>query len=288
MGRLSLGSPQPSAQLLEEEGRAVSGAQEEEGVHHRNVDALVEEVHREDHVDLACGEVGQGRATFVVWGVGPHRDRRDAGLVEDAGHESGVVDADAKAQRAHGSAGFHALIEAGYHLLRPEVVGRELVRKSAHVVAAPSRPGDVAQVEAVVDAVVGEGREVLLVDGVPHAEFGGNPVVEPVKDGEAVAAFGRRRQSKKLHRLHVVENGVVGRSLGVMELVDDHDIEVAWVEVPEASRVQALDRGEDVVEPVRPITAHPQLAKGCVTQGVSERADGLREDLLAMRDEQQA
>ena len=70
-GCLSLGAAQASAQLLEEEGWAVGGAEEEEGVHYRDVDAFVEEVHREDHVDHACGEVGQGGAAFVVWGVGP-------------------------------------------------------------------------------------------------------------------------------------------------------------------------------------------------------------------------
>ena len=73
-GGLALGAAQASAELLEEEGGAVGGAEQEEGVHHRDVDALVEEVYREDHVDLACGEVGQGDAAFVVWGVGPDGD----------------------------------------------------------------------------------------------------------------------------------------------------------------------------------------------------------------------
>ena len=59
-------------------------------------------------------------------------------------------------------------------------------------------PGDVAQVEAVVDAVVGEGGEVLLVDGVPDSEFGGYAVVEPVEDGEAVASLGGGGEAEEL------------------------------------------------------------------------------------------
>ncbi len=124
-GCLSLGAAQASAQLLEEEGWAVGGAEEEEGVHHRDVDAFVEEVDGEDHVDLACGEVGQGGAAFVVWGVGPDGDGWDAGFVEDAGHESGVGDVHAEAEGAHGADVFHSLDESGDHLFRPGVVGGE-------------------------------------------------------------------------------------------------------------------------------------------------------------------
>ena len=73
-------------------------------------------------------------------------------------------------------------------------------------------PWDVAQVEAVVDAVVGEGGEVLLVDGVPDSEFGGDAVVEPVEDGEAVASLGGGGEAEELGWLHVVEEGAVGRT----------------------------------------------------------------------------
>lgn len=52
-GGLSLGAAQASAQLLEEEGWAVGGAKEEEGVHHPDVDALVEEVDGEEELQNA-------------------------------------------------------------------------------------------------------------------------------------------------------------------------------------------------------------------------------------------
>ena len=56
------------------------------------------------------------------------------------------------------------------------------VAEGLDVVAAASAPRDVAQVEAVVDAEVEERREVLLVDGVPEAQLGGDAIVEPVQD----------------------------------------------------------------------------------------------------------
>ncbi|MEL7207732.1 MAG: DUF3427 domain-containing protein, partial [Actinomycetota bacterium] len=58
------------------------------------------------------------------------------------------------------------------------------------VVAAAPGPGDLPQVEAVVDAPVGERHQPVLVDGVPQPQLGRNPVVEPVQDVEPVAAFG--------------------------------------------------------------------------------------------------
>jgi hypothetical protein len=108
-----------------------------------------------------------------------------------------------------------------------------------------------------VDAVVGEGGEVLLVDGVPDSEFGRNPVVEPVEDGEAVASLGGGGEAEELGWLHVVEEGAVGGGFGVVELVDDDHVEVLGVEVGEAARVEALDGGEDVIEAVRAVAAYP-------------------------------
>ena len=64
------------------------------------------------------------------------------------------------------------------------------------VVAAAPAPRDVPQVEPVVDAVVGEGREAVLVDGVPQPQLGGDPVVEPVEDRQTVAALGSRGETK--------------------------------------------------------------------------------------------
>ncbi len=83
-----------------------------------------------------------------------------------------------------------------------------------------------AQVEAVVDAEVEERGEVLLVDGVPQAQLGGDAIVEPVQDRQAVAALGGGGQAEQLDRVEVVEHPLVRGGRGVVELVDDHDVEV--------------------------------------------------------------
>ena len=78
-------------------------------------------------------------------------------------------------------------VELLEHLARPDIVGGVEPVETLDVVAAAAPPGDVAQVEAVVDAVVDEGRQAVLVDGVPQAQLGGDAVVEPMR-----AAAGRR------------------------------------------------------------------------------------------------
>ena len=156
------------------------------------------------------------------------------------------------------------------------------------VVAPASLPGDVGQVEAVVDAEVHERRQLLLVDGVPEAQLGGDAVVEPVEDGQAVAALGGGGEAEQLDGGEVVEHLLVRRGGGVVELVDDHHVEVIGREVGQAAGVEALDRGEDVLEALRPGAADPLLAEGGVAQGVAEGGEALVEDLLAVGDEQQA
>ena len=58
-----------------------------------------------------------------------------------------------------------------------------------------------------MDAVVDEGREVLLLDRVPQPQLGRDPVVEPVQDRLPVAALRGRREPEQLARLEVEQRG---------------------------------------------------------------------------------
>ena len=156
------------------------------------------------------------------------------------------------------------------------------------VVALAAAPRDVGQVEPVVDAEVHERREPLLVDGVPQPQLGGDAIVEPVQDRQAVAAFRRGGEAEQLPGLHVVEQPAVRRRRRVVELVDDHHVEVIGREVVEVGGVEALDRGEDMVEVLRARAADPLLAERRVAQRMAKRGQALVEDLVAVRDEQQA
>ena len=83
-----------------------------------------------------------------------------------------------------------------------------------------------AQVGVVGDAEVVERAEQVALERVPQPQLGGDAAVEERADVGAVGAFGRRGEAEQLPRLEVVEEAPVGRGLGVVELVDDHDVEV--------------------------------------------------------------
>ena len=74
----------------------------------------------------------------------------------------------------------------------------------------------------------------------------------------------------------------------MMELVDDDHVEMGGFQRREAARIEALDRGENVLETIGAITADPKFAERGVAKAVTEGADALREDLFSMGDEEQA
>ena len=128
---------------------------------------------------------------------------------------------------------------------------------------------------------------MLLVDGVPESQFGGDAIVEPMQDRKPVASLGSCRQAEQLDGREMIEDPFVRRRRGVMELIDDDDVEVVRRECIEVDRVQTLDRREDVIEASRSCSADPLLTEGRIAQRVAERREALVKDLLAVGDEQQ-
>ncbi len=86
----------------------------------------------------------------------------------------------------------------------------------------------------------------------------------------------------------MVEQRLVRRRGGVVELVHDHDVEMRGVDVPNVGAAETLDRRKNVLEPLGPLAPDPLLAKGCVAQRVPERGTALVDDLLAVGNEQEA
>jgi hypothetical protein len=128
----------------------------------------------------------------------------------------------------------------------------------------------------------------MLVDGVPQPELGGDAMVEPVQDREAVAAFRRCRETEQLLRLHAVEELSIRRCCRVVELIDNDDIKMIGCKVVEVSGIETLNRRKDVFEMSRAGAADPLLAKRRVTQRIAEGGQALVKNLVSVRDEQQA
>ena len=128
-----------------------------------------------------------------------------------------------------------------HYQMDPRVISREDAFEGGDVVSLATAPWDAAQVEPVVNAEVRERREVLLIDCIPDPQLGGDSAVEVTEHVQPVCTLGRRRQAKQFDRLYMVEQRLVGRRGGVVELVHDYDVEVRRVDVPDVGTVQALD-----------------------------------------------
>jgi hypothetical protein len=87
--------------------------------------------------------------------------------------------ADAEAERPHGVDVVDLGGKLRDHQARPDVVGREQIRETIDVVPAAAAPGDLPEIEPVVNTVVNERGQPVLVDGVPEAQLGSDPVIEP-------------------------------------------------------------------------------------------------------------
>ena len=115
-------------------------------------------------------------------------------------------------------------------LAHPDVIRRVDVGEGAEVVSLSPLPRHLGQVKTIMNAEVGERHEVLLVDGVPHPQLGRDPSIEVPQHVEPVSSFGRGRETEQFDWRHVIEKRPVRPSGRVVELVDDDDVEVAWVE----------------------------------------------------------
>jgi hypothetical protein len=180
---------QAAAELLEEEGRALGRTEEEDGVDAGNVDAFVEQILREHHVDRGGAEVPQRGVANGLGGLGIDGDRGDALAREERRHELRVGDRDAEPEGAHGARVVDLVVDRAEDGGGADVIGGVELLEALDVVATGGEV-DAREVGAVVDAEVLERRDEALIEGVPQAQLGGDAAIEPAEDRLAVGALG--------------------------------------------------------------------------------------------------
>ena len=164
--RLSHQSTQPSPKLLQEKRRAICRAKQQQRVHGRYVDALIEEVDGEEHIDAPSGEICERSGPLLVWAVCPHRDRGDSRFPKHPRHEPRVLNAHAEAERSHPAWIVNARHDLCEHMSGPGVIRGQKIREPLDVVPSTAPPWHLTQIKPVVDAVVHERREPLLIDRI--------------------------------------------------------------------------------------------------------------------------
>ncbi len=201
------------------------GPEQQERVDVRDVQTFVEQVDGEEHVDLTPPQGFEGVAAVLGGGRPGHGERGDPRLGEALCHESGVADGDAESEPSHPAYVEHLVAKLPEHDAHARVVGRvdALQRRGVVVATAPLQR---RQVGRVGDSEVVEGAEQVGGQGIPQPQLCSGAPAEELADVDAVRALGRSRQPDQLLGLKVVEQAPVGRRLGVVELVDDDDVEM--------------------------------------------------------------
>ena len=229
---LVLRTPKSSSELLEEHQCALGRAEKENGVHFGDVHALVEQVHAEHDVDRAVAQVAERGLALVGGCVGRHGDRRQTTTHELVRHEPRVGDADAESQRPHGPR-VRKFVLNGLNDQRHSVLvtGVDILQRCDVVPA--TAPLDVRQVGAVVKAEVLERTEQAPLERVPQPQLHRNSTVEPLKDALAVGALRCCGEAKQNLGFQMIQQASIGRRGGVVELVDDDDVEGVGLNVVE-------------------------------------------------------
>ena len=109
---------------------------------------------------------------------------------------------------------------------------------------------------------------------------------EVLQNIEAVGPLGRGGQTEQNAGPDVVEEPLVARRGGVVELVDDNVVVAIGGQFVKRPALVALDRDEQVVELARLAAADQKVAEVRVAQNVAEGLEALLKQLLAVGNEE--
>ena len=137
-----------------------------------------------------------------------------------------------------------------------------------------------------------ERHEHAALDGLEEAQLGCGMAAEVAEDVASVHALRRSGQAEQDVRLVVGKEFLVRGGSGVVDFIDD-DVVIGIRRrlFPPFLRVKGLDGEKKVAEIVgrcRLVVADEERAEVLVAQDAAEAGEALREDFLAVRDEEQA
>ncbi len=266
---------------------ALGGPQEQHRVDLGDVEAFVEQIHREQNLQLAVAQAADLLGALVAGAGGIEGGGAQAGGHELAGHPVGVLHAHAEAQGPHRLQVGDLVGQFAQDQAQAGVVGGVEVGEGLGGVAVAA-PFDPRQVGAVVEAEVVEGAQEALVEGAPEAQFGGGAALEPMEDVLAAGALGGGGEAQQQDGLQVGQPALVAGGGGVVELIDDHHGEGVRRQVCRIQPSERLHRGEHMAPLAGALAIHQQLAEGAIAQHLAEGGEALLQDLAPVGHEQQA
>ena len=271
---------------MQEDDGGLGGAEHDDAVDGRDVDAFVEEVDDAEGVEVATLESSHALGSIAGAGRGEDGLNANAALGEPARGEAGMLDGAAEDEGAGAGVLAPGAPQALHALLGLRGGGE------SRGVEAAVLPGDVRVVDVVAHAVVGEGDEAASLDGEAEVGAIGDEVVEQAEDVAGVATVRGRREAEQEAGLESLEDAAVGGGVGVVGLVEDDVVEGLGGDAGEVvGSAELLDGGDDdggVV--LHEVAGAPADGSGLVRVGehAAEGAGGLGQELFAVGEEEHA
>ena len=290
---LARSQAQTSSQLLEEDGERLRRTQEEHRVDLGDIDTLVVDIDGKDELEPAVLQIIAGLPSCFLIRIGTDRFGLDACLAEPLCHETGMGFADAEAKPPHMAdvcdiAPCRIDNEIGAPAGNPLIEHIDILEICLRI-AAPLPP-QALEAHLVGHAEVAEGTEELPVDGFRETDLGCDPAIEIGQDGLPIGTLRRRGEPQEDLWLEAGEDLLVGACGSMVDLVHDDVFEVGGIEaLPELLGLERLDRDEKMRRcRLGPLPSDHEGTEVLVLQDTAEAGQRLAQDLLAVRDEEQA
>lgn len=279
---LALMQAQTAAHLLGEDGQRLRRPHEQQRVDGRDIDSLVEQIHGENDVQLSRRQPPDRLSALRRTRLGAEADGRRALIREETGQEIRLRDRGAEPDRTRLPMPQPGGVDALRHLLA-QLDGLQL-----RFVVAAAQPGQLRVVRIVIDPVVAERAEPAFLDRFDEMDLERHVAVAERVHILAVQPLRRRGDAEQERRLEIVQQRLIRLGRGVMEFVDDDQVERVRSEaLAMPLRPERVDRGEDKLRLVLFGEAVVQ-SRGLVRHDMQEGLLRLQEDLLAVGDEQHA
>ena len=234
--RLCIQFSQPSAELLEPQDPRFGGAQHEDRVDRRHVDALVQDIDGKDDVEFAVAQLFERSGSWIRVCVGMNGGGPQACVAKEIAHEIRVASRGAKAKGPVSTSGSE-LVQS---ILCPGLGGESVRQRFGVEAVAP--PWDIFVVDIIGHAEVVKGAEQAFRDPLCEVAPEDQVVARKAKEITTIGSLGRGGEAQKEFGLEVVDEFSVGFCRGVMKFVDDQVVKLVG---PKAFEVLRPSQGLD-------------------------------------------
>ena len=197
---LPFAKAQPAAELLQENGQAVRGPQEKDGIDGRDIDTLIEKIHCEKKIDLSCFQGCPGGSPFLFRSFARQRKGRDAMCVGIICHEARMGFGNTETEPPDCVDIRRVAVQSIQDGMGP-FQGRTAFQCKKPVqftrIILAVRPFDMGEVERVFHAEIMERAEQTALDGIGQTDLGGNVPVKIRQDILSIHPLRRRREAQQ-------------------------------------------------------------------------------------------